>query len=197
MTGYHLLILILMGWALREVVLGIVVFRQRKSIRHKWRVECTQRQFAEARNKLMEAALAGELDSNSATFQFFYWLNTRMMRRPDEYEQISALLRETVLSWTRGSNESDLARETRDWSDSTRGAVTLTAFAIHMLVIDYSLMLRSFMRLYFYAGKCIPKAAMHRIQVFAEQAGEKMSRKRKVVADINHTQRALNKLAMA
>lgn len=129
--------------AIKELVSGLISWRRRRRIEHLLRVERTQSYFAAARNDLVQLALSRELDANSATFRFLYFLNTSFMRRPDSYPAFSAMLLHQILK-DDGSQRPDpqLMKESEDWTPAIRNVVKASADAMNNIVLDYSLPMR-------------------------------------------------------
>lgn len=129
--------------AIKELVSGLISWRRRRRIEHLLRVERTQSHFAVARNDLVQLALSRELDANSATFRFLYFLNTCFMRRPDSYPAFSALLLHRILKGD-GSQRPDpqLMEESGNWTPAIRSVVKASADAMNNIVFDYSLLMR-------------------------------------------------------
>src|SRR5205809_425605 len=91
-TALSFIVLVALLGAAKNIALGIcasIENRRARQIRNK---ERTRRQFAEARNALMNLVIASDVDVNSMSFRFFYYINTAFMRRPDQYRQISRIL---------------------------------------------------------------------------------------------------------
>lgn len=148
MIGLSVLLLVVGLWALKELIVAFIAWRKTHSIEQERRVEVTQRHFAEARNALMRAALDGEIDVDSYTFKLFYFLNTALMRRPDQYDEISDALAKVLIlddSSTEISNE--VRKEASDLSQEAAEAIKKTGDAMGYLVIDYSFLLRNAFRL--------------------------------------------------
>lgn len=138
MNALTVLILIGLLWGIKEFVYGTILWYQRRKIRHDLRVETTQRHFAVARNELMRLALTGEVDVNSASFKRFYFLNTTLMRRPDQYPAMSGAVTHAFLRNTDAEPDEELSRESKQWSPAFRQVVKATAKAMDYIVVDYS-----------------------------------------------------------
>ncbi|MGH9766706.1 MAG: hypothetical protein ACREAB_04660, partial [Blastocatellia bacterium] len=147
MTAISMMGLLLFISGLTAWVAGIWLHLKRRRIRHKIRVEITQRHFAEARNALMELVLKGELDPRSATFQRLYYLNTHIMRRPDQYQEISQVLKRTISRGHKDDLSDPLLKETHAWTLGIKKAVLATADAMRQLIFNYSWLLRTLFRL--------------------------------------------------
>jgi len=131
----------------RNLVLGTLAWKDRikaKQIRNK---ERTRRQFSEARNSLVELAIARDIDIRSMSFRFFYHINTAFIRRPDQYRAISKLLVSLFLNQHDSSSGEELLAESKSWSPAVKSVVRATADALGYVVIDYSATLRFMFRL--------------------------------------------------
>lgn len=146
MSAITFIVIVGILWAVRELVVGIVVRRSRRKYRHEYRVERTQSHFAAARNELMRLAVAGEVDVNSRSFQRFYYVNTAIMRRPDQYAEISHAMVTAVLT-RQGEPDEQLSRESKNWSPAFREVVKATAHAMDYIILDYSRLVRFMFRL--------------------------------------------------
>jgi len=196
MSAITLIVLIGVLWAVRELVVGIVVKRSRRRYRHEYRVERTQSHFAAARNELMRLAVAGELDVNSRSFQRFYYVNTVIMRRPDQYSEINRAIVGAILSGKGDEPDEQLSRESKNWTPAFREVVTATAHALDNIVLDYSRL----MRLMFWMERMQdPETNPHRMLSRAAKRIEKMENKEKekTLSQIRRTQRAMYTMAGA
>src|SRR5687768_13041419 len=72
--------------------LGTWNLRTARAYRRTARAERIRSRFAEARNQLTWKVIRGELDAESNTFRLLYFLQTAMMRRDDQYEQMWSTL---------------------------------------------------------------------------------------------------------
>lgn len=143
MTAISVLFLLLILWSFREMFIGTITWVRRRKIRHDLRVEQTQRYFAEARNRLMDAAVRGEISVESQSFKKLYFINTFLMRRPDKYPQISTMLRDTLLKSDESIADNPLYMESMSWSAEVKKAAIGTAYAMSFVIINYSWILRT------------------------------------------------------
>lgn len=191
MIALTLLVLIGLLWGVMEFIYGTILWYQRRKIRHNRRVEITQRHFAVARNELMRLALTGEVDVNSESFRRFYFLNTAMMRRPDQYQQFSYAITHMFLS-DKGTEPSDeLQRERKNWSPAFREAVKATASALDYIVLDYFWPIRV---MYWLDRKQHPESTPIRM---LSRTAERLEKKEKTVSEIRRTQKAMYMMASA
>ena len=85
---------------------------------HSHRTERTRARWAKARNLLMQLVAEGKLDVRSQTFRRLYHLQTFVLRRPDEYKEISSELFESFADRPGDSSGVDWIRdESADWPD--------------------------------------------------------------------------------
>ena len=177
-----ILILLIMIWAVSEFVFGSYIWWKRRTIKHTIRVERTRHHFAEARTKLLKMVRESKIDANSETFKTIYHINTYVMRRPDQYPEISRkVLRAILLSKKEGS----LTSEAQDWDQETKEVVRETANALGLIVVDYSRILR------------IAAWLEDRYGLFTHLAKSLKNReeqKNQVVKDITQAQQSLNNL---
>jgi len=140
MTAAAIATLVALLWGLKELLLGFLVYRQRKRIRHELRVERTRRHFAETRNQLFKLAMQDKVDVNSFTFRGLYTLHTFIMRRTDRYPEISEMLRLSLMAEARldDSSKNPLSAESSLWTKEVKNVVLGTAQGLGMLIIDYS-----------------------------------------------------------
>ncbi len=143
MTGISLLLLCISVFALGEFLFGSWLWLKRRRIKHLRRAERTRTQFAHARNKLMSVLEAEKISVKSRTFQSLYGLQTFIMRSPNEYRQISAMLRRSLFREP-GPPQIDTAfsDESLKWSPETTEVVRDTASAMIYLMVDYSFRIR-------------------------------------------------------
>jgi hypothetical protein len=80
------------------IVTTIPTSRRLRSLRHQILVDQTRNCWAEARVLTYKLAREGKLSPRSATFEHFVKTQTFILRRPDEYGQISQVLREALYS---------------------------------------------------------------------------------------------------
>lgn len=146
-TGLAILLLVSGLWIVRELAIGVRTFFRRTDLRFQRETEATQRHFAVARNKLMRSAVEGKIDVNSSVFKIFYAVNTALMRRPDQYEEISQALGALIILEEDEGGAKVLRSEIEELDSEALDAVEATGDAIGHLVVDYSFILRNFYRL--------------------------------------------------
>ena len=186
---------IMLLWTLREVIVGSLVWRRRRRIRQSIRVECTQRHFAEARNEIMRLARTGKVDMNSVTFGSLYSINTMIMRRPDQYQEISTWLMAMFLNPDRPERNELLVEESRHWTGEIKEVVRLTAAAMDYIILEYS---RLFRILYWIERQGNPGATVvGMLRKFARGIDESRSAKDPIVSGIRSTQRKMSNLCTA
>ena len=195
MIGITFLAIALLLLALKELITSFVIRRKRKEITHKFRVECTQRHFAEARNQLMQLVIEGKLAANSDTFKNLYGLHTGIMRRPDYYPEISHVLAYNFLKGHDGEVNDGILRECKQWTPEIKQVVIATADAMSYLITNHSFLFRA---LYWFEKKLHPNATpttlMQKLTLRAEKVPVK---KDPVVKEIRRTQVAMYQLAEA
>ena len=185
-TAISLIVLVVLLWAARNIALGICASIENRRARQTRNKERTRRQFAEARNALMNLAIAKDVDVNSLSFRFFYYINTAFMRRPDQYREISIVLVNLFLNQHDSSSGEELLAESRHWSPSFKSVVRLTAGALGYVVLDYSWSVRLMFRL---EKRMDPESTPFRmLKRIAEH-------KEKPIVEIQETQAAMYRLA--
>lgn len=142
MTIMALLLIIGSLWAVREVIVGLWVWKQRREYRHLHRVEVTQRFFGEARDALLSLVRTGKLDDKSATFRTLYHIDTYILRHPDAYPQISTVLQMALFDNNTHSASSAFVAESRQWTPEIRHVVMRHAAALGNVIISHSRILR-------------------------------------------------------
>lgn len=193
MRGEYILIILALLWVIRELAIGGIVWYQRLRLRQLLRVETTRRYFAEARNQLVHLALQGEIDVNSATFQSFYLLQTRVMRRPEQYRQLSAIVLATLLRPASTQTDSPLRREAATWGPTVKEVVKATADAFQHLLFQHSRPLRILAQLESrFRALTFLVYVLRLCQKTIQQAEEK---KRPEMAEIREAQRCIYALA--
>jgi hypothetical protein len=141
-TTVSFIVLVILLCMIRNIIIGTWAWRDRTKARHERNKERTRRQFAEARNALMELVIAGEVDVSSMSFRFFYYINTSFMRRPDQYRDISGILFSLFLNQHDSSSGEELLAESKTWSLGFKSVVRETANALGYVVVDYSPFMR-------------------------------------------------------
>ena len=191
MTLFNFLIAIMTLWAVREIVVGLFVWLSRRRVRQSLRVERTQSQFADARNELMRLVHNGNIDTHSVTFGFFYSINTLIMRRPDEYREISAALRATFLNPSTSERNNALQEESKHWTKEIKNAVQLTAKAMDYIILEYSWPLRCLYRI---RKRTDPTLTPRRWLSGIARRIEETQEKKPVVLEIRQTQEKMHNL---
>lgn len=126
----------LLLFALIEVAFGTYLNHQRKAWRLSNHRTAIRYQFADARHSLVKLTVTKDLDPRSETFASLYTLQTLILRRPDQHEQIQEILYNTWLRHTRSGSRID--SEAVMWSDNVKAAIKKTALALGAMVSDAS-----------------------------------------------------------
>ncbi|HEY0003736.1 MAG TPA: hypothetical protein VGB17_02910 [Pyrinomonadaceae bacterium] len=145
-TFLTFLFIVVVLWALRNLVLGTLSWLDRRKVEKQIRDERTQAYFAEARIKLMGLALHDKVSVDSATFKVFYGLNTAIMRRPDAYAEIGNLLARCIVESMDQEVSSPFIEESKAWSVEVKEVAAKTAEGVHFLIIQHSPFTRSLYR---------------------------------------------------
>lgn len=194
MNSYiSLIVPALLLWAGIEVILGSMIFIQRYKLRKQFRIEKAQSYFAKSRNKLMELTIKQKININSITFEYFYLFNTALMRRPDEYPQISLKILSTLFA-DDSSKDSLIHQESKDWTPEVREMVRMTADALGNLAIDYSFILRN---IYGLEKRYNPDFTPLTMFLQMRAIIESQRRKKEVSLEIKQAQKELYNLALA
>ncbi len=138
MTGFELLIFIILTYALKDFALGIVSFRRNQKYQHLLIVEQTQAQFATVRQRLLRLVTEKKIDADSQTFKMIYHLCTVIMRRPEQYPQISAVMREVLSSLNTTQSHNPIYVESRSWSEEVIDVIEELNKSLGFFMIDYS-----------------------------------------------------------
>lgn len=137
--------------SIAQIVLGIQHRKAKRLYHQLWKAERTKAYFAEARNTMLQFASEGKIDPHTSFFKRMYQLNTRVMRSPDSYQEISnALLTATLNS--KGNNAPVV------YSQEEKKISKLTADALGHIMIEYSLLMRIFFRVLKATDKRITKS---------------------------------------
>lgn len=191
MIAVSFICLVVVLWTGKELIIGIWAWVDYRKLKHTRNTERTRRQFAEARNELMRAAIEKQVDFNSMSFQYFYRLNTAFMRRPDQYREIMAAIAHSVLNPQDSKTGEEVITESSNWSPEFKRIVKTTADAMGYLLLDYSLFLRIAFRL---EKRFNPESTPI---LMLRGWAEKFIEKEPPLADIRHTQNAMYRLAAA
>lgn len=193
MTLSEFTVFVLILWGIREIIIGFWTGHRNRSLRKLIRIERTQQHFAEARNDLMRLALDREIDIRSETFGSLYRINTLVMRFPDAYPELSAVLKHLVL--TTPTNSDGLPEESKHWSPSICRVVKETADAMDYIILEYS---RVFRFWYWVNKKADPTITPIRLlRRIAQGLEERESRNNPIVSEIRETQRKMHSLCPA
>jgi len=179
-------------WLISQLILTYKTNKDRKKIQHNIRVEKTRKYFAELRLRLLKILADGKLDQKSVTFRFHYSLFTMIMRRPDQYKEISNSLYTAFTSDNTDQEVSGeiglkLQSEQSQWSDEVKILIVDTIKGLALLVIDYSSKLRLLNTLI----KILGFAA---IKKFEKQLEEKEASKDPFLKSIYKSQNTLSSL---
>lgn len=169
-----------------------------RKISRRLRVEVTQRRFAEARKSLLDSVVKGELDPHSATFRRLYYLNTVVMRRPDQYDEISRVMKTFIAGGKKGEMPKSIKAESKNWTPGVKMAIVATSDAMKQLVLNYSWVLRYLLRLQ--QSFSLPMTPiLFRIAKLlgwlAKRIERVEERKHPVISDIREVQNAMYNLA--
>ncbi|MEO1528201.1 MAG: hypothetical protein AAFX06_22450 [Planctomycetota bacterium] len=104
--------------------------------------EATREAFAEARRELEKIAREGTLSPLSQTFELLYLMQTYVLRRPHDFEQIASdwANRLETLDEDRTlaeSLETRLSKESPEWPAGVREVISQTADAIELLINNH------------------------------------------------------------
>jgi len=193
MIGITFLVMLLMLLTLREFVIGFVIRRKRKKIEHELRVECTQRHFAENRNRLLQLVIDHKLSADSETFRSLYHLHTGIMRRPDYYPELSKLFAYIFINGHNGQVNDSLLIECKGWTQEIKEVVIATADAMSYLIISHSRLLRTMYKLDRALNlKSTPSTLIRNV---ASKAEKVPASKHPLVKQIRRTQVAMYEMA--
>lgn len=123
------------------IALGIYVRWCRTDIRLHNRTMAVRSLFGKARHELMLAAMNGEVDCHSQTFQVLYSFQTAVLRRPDKYDRLALDFIRAQLSKDAPSS-SAIIQEMHGWSPSIRVVIGDTAMAMRVLIQNCSRVIR-------------------------------------------------------
>lgn len=149
MNAFNFIIFVMFLWTLKNIILGILAWRQAKILRKAEQKEVTQRFFAEARNDLMRLLLNNEIAVCSTTFRFFYYLDTFVMRRPNNLKAISIILLNSLV-FDEKSNSGvveELMKERATWTENVKKMISRQSKALNHLMISHSFVLRNIYRI--------------------------------------------------
>lgn len=84
------------------------------------RIEKTRTHWAEARDLLYTMVREGKLSSDSATFHTFCQIHTFVLRRPEEYDEISRTMASTFLAPPAAGLDNSWLAERDSWPEEMR-----------------------------------------------------------------------------
>ena len=85
----EILIVLFFIYGLTQFILGFYISKKRAKLKGYIRDEKTRTHFAEVRNDLMKMVRENEIDVNGPIFKDIYLTTSFIMRRPDQYKDIS------------------------------------------------------------------------------------------------------------
>jgi hypothetical protein len=132
-------------------VTSIPVSKRLKHLQREIQKDKIRNSWADARVIMYRLAREGKLSVHSATFAEFVRLQTYILRRPDEYQEISRLLLDSILRMDQNAKP-EFQHEVDSWPEEMRDVLG------YMLVGTYDL-IRSRFRgrlLFFLVRKVIP-----------------------------------------
>jgi len=117
---------------------GMLVARSAKSFRAEARREMARRHWAESRNLLVDLARSGQLSLHSNTFRSFYAVQTAVLRRPDEYTELSKAIAGVFLKTPDGdSPRSAWQDEIGEWPKEMAQVLKLMSLGIGSLLFRH------------------------------------------------------------
>lgn len=145
MSTLHILTFVFVLGVVCMLIVGMRRWRTQRRITLQLRAEQTRTVFAEARNALLHLVATQEIDVNSPAFQTLYLLQTHVMRRIDQYDQVD----EHILAFlARRPLPMDikivvdylehLGREHRPLGEPVKQIIRQTAYAIWQLAQTHS-----------------------------------------------------------
>ena len=140
MSANESLTLIGLGLSASWIITGFFRFRRAQRMRHKRCAEQIRSQAGEARTQLVWLALRGKVSAESSSFRSLYFLQTLLLRRDDQYGELWHAFYAGVTQIP--SQETDFASESSAWPKEMHVIARLTAEAIRLLLIEYSVGLR-------------------------------------------------------
>ena len=138
MTTITILAVTLLLFAAKDIAISIYINRCRRVLQHKIKVETTRAYLANLRIDLLNLVTTGQLDPNSDTFQMLYLVHTFILRRPDQYRELSKLFANTILSDKTPISISSLSRESKTWTPEVSDVVKRTARGLQLVIIYFS-----------------------------------------------------------
>ncbi len=192
MNGFTLLLSVIILWCLVELGLGARSWAMERRYAHEFRVEKTTQKFASARNKLMDLARTGKIDIESETFRTFYFLTTFVMRRPDQYREISEALMQAIIRKDSSPAHNPLQDESRSWTPDVKHLVREISGAFGSLLVDYSPLFRVLLRLEsFFRAISILVRLMERLRTSLTE----MRRQDPFISNVIQAQEHMNQIA--
>lgn len=159
-----LLTTVMMSWLM--LVMGLLALasselRGWRNARRRVRAERVRSAFAEARNEVVRLAATGALSPDSATFQTLYFVNTAVMRRDDQYDQMWPAFLGSISTVNDPERIRPIQAEARTWSEPVAAAAFKSSQAIEIMLVEHSLLMRGVFRL---TGGLLPYARIVRRQ---------------------------------
>jgi hypothetical protein len=132
-------------YQLAAIMLDVRIIRQMRDIRYR---NQTQHTFGCARQQLMLLTANSEISDDSITFMFFYLMNTKVMRHPDRYKELSQMMQSSLLGDSHDTNSQTaelLEKESKSWTPKVKDMVHQNIEALNYLMVFNSPKLRLFL----------------------------------------------------
>lgn len=116
----------------------------------------TQRAFGIVRQDLFRLVAEGKMSPESFTFGKLYFLATRVMRSPDQYNEIAKLVADALVCDPKREHRNGVSRlmaERLSWPEEMKSILLKTDHALTQLVIYHSPLYRSLLFIFRYAAK--------------------------------------------
>lgn len=166
MTSLHVLIVFFSALLVMELVLLLRSTVREADVFDRLLSERTRNCFADIRCRLVDLAMTGKIDSHSATFTSLHAMSTFIMRRPDQYDEISSRLTMHML-FCRGQADPAISAERAAWTPEVKELVREVAQGLNLLLLHHSRILRALVTLERWTGAVSTTLAVARFAVKA------------------------------
>lgn len=129
-------------WIIREILFIAINRKKRKDAEHLIRVERTREYYARLRTRLLNLVIIGQIHPDSIIFQFLYKSYTTVLRRPEQYIEISKELLLLSVVFHNKNHSVSKNDETTITHKEIKELLHDTSEGIMMLIVEYSPLLR-------------------------------------------------------
>lgn len=137
-TNTFVVAAVLLIGAFFQVLTALRIRAERKRLAHMLLVERIRAHFAVPRHTLTKLAIEGKIDVNSNAFHSLYQIMTFILRRPDQYKELSDVLAKELLNGVPEGSGTRLKSELSVWPSEAKSVISEIANGMGLLVVEVS-----------------------------------------------------------